>query len=1447
MPGNIIGSAYVRIRALTNGLDNDIKKALDKQYGDAGKSAGDKFNKALNDSVKNNRIDTSNMIDESGIDSSAKNISKKIKDTFKDANNKVEIDVTASKEGIRDTKHDIDDIFDEYDGKNLTIDPDLNTPATTRVSARLAWLARTRFVSFVANVDSKSVATAVAALSGLRVIGSTLTSLWDSFKNLDKHILKIGAMATALTYLGGAATALTSNVSTLIYGLMQIAGAATPLVGILGGVGMSIWALVLALKDAPTYLSSLSTGFANLQASVSGAFWQNAADPILNLVNTVLPSLNDGLTRTGASLGAFTASLASAFTASFDSGTFSLMFANLTRSIDIASKSTGSMAESLAILGRHGSEYLPRLANWWVDINAKFTAFLTKAESDGSLQRWTDVAIQNLSDLGGVLSGATRILWNFGQIAAEAGGSSLATLNNGINGIADAISRDPFRTTMVNVLSSAHELLSDIGYEVGPAVSNFFVAFGGTVTNVFRKVGTDIGTVFKNLFDSLGSQSFLSSFESALSSVISGLAGFSAHLPAISGGLSALLSVVGTLGASLLPVLGQALATVADTLVLVAPTVNTLITGLSSIVGVIAQVPGPVLLAAGAFLLLNDKWNLGGKAGESFRRSVSTLSESMSTVSGHVSRATGSFGDYATKIMVIQATSGTAAAASTVMGTAISKATGFVKGIGNAIKTAFLSNPVGLIITGIATALSIMGANAQESQARIDGLKSTLDQTTGAMTSLTDKAIADSFVQNNSTMVEAAQMLGISLGDLVAAYKGEAPEVIQHLKDNNLELADAMREVEHEFILAGVMQSKFFGILENGSKDIERAAAANENYATVTAKSSDSTKTAAERLAELKEKYGEAASKIMEQVDAIGKLIAAREKEAGVQRNAVSSYIDLLDSLDAVNKMARETGDIWDDNRDLIGNLDNAAIRPAIGSLLDLSKGAIDTALSMDKAKYSTEQIKAALQRAEDGFFAAAAAMGIPREAAEELGRQIGILPGETELLVTADTNNALLSIGDLLIAANSSTGTISINGETHGANVALGELFEKVKGSDGKWKVVIDGNAYPAELTLRELAAATDNTELMLALGMEPDETPEEFVARTQASLGKVPVPFSPEWADQPQTILDQVINQYKPVVDINGNKAPFDQQVADAVNSAIGSNPTMNILGNNSGAIDALGQSVASTTGANPVMTINGNNVPAINALNSTNAAVNGSTPNIGIGAITSGAAGQLSWINNQVTGSYPNINIGGINQGALNAINYATNAANSANGTIDINGNNSGAKSAATEAKNYANSLSATIKVYAQKIGFNSQMTAADGAIVAGASTFAGGGVRYGENHRATMARANGRVRIWAEPETGGEAYIPLAKSKRKASLALWQEVGKIFGVTGESFADGGSRGAESIRSASRGTTSSAAPVQNVYNIEISAKDLVGLKTVEQMISMFRNNARQGRELG
>ncbi|MFI8206716.1 hypothetical protein [Streptomyces sp. NPDC085937] len=121
-----------------------------------------------------------------------------------------------------------------------------------------------------------------------------------------------------------------------------------------------------------------------------------------------------------------------------------------------------------------------------------------------------------------------------------------------------------------------------------------------------------------------------------------------------------------------------------------------------------------------------------------------------------------------------------------------------------------------------------------------------------------------------------------------------------------------------------------------------------------------------------------------------------------------------------------------------------------------------------------------------------------------------------------------------------------------------------------------------------------------------------------------------------------------------------------------------------------------------------------------------------------------------------------------------------------------------------------------------------THADGGIV----TYANGGIRAAasrikafaagaERHIAQIGRP-GEIRVWNEPETQGEAYIPLAPGKRRRSEAILQRVAEMFGGRVVYFAQGALR-----QYASGGLRSSASssPVRSVTAAATAAAALVG----------------------
>ncbi len=115
--------------------------------------------------------------------------------------------------------------------------------------------------------------------------------------------------------------------------------------------------------------------------------------------------------------------------------------------------------------------------------------------------------------------------------------------------------------------------------------------------------------------------------------------------------------------------------------------------------------------------------------------------------------------------------------------------------------------------------------------------------------------------------------------------------------------------------------------------------------------------------------------------------------------------------------------------------------------------------------------------------------------------------------------------------------------------------------------------------------------------------------------------------------------------------------------------------------------------------------------------------------------------------------------------------------------------------------------------------------------GIKAFAAGGI---ENHVAQIARG-GAYRLWAEPETGGESYIPHAPSKRARSRSIWAETGVALGFDP-------ARMAAILAMADGGILQSA--VQNsqrpVSNIAVAAPNSGGLRIIKGTLTLVNGEA-------
>lgn len=210
------------------------------------------------------------------------------------------------------------------------------------------------------------------------------------------------------------------------------------------------------------------------------------------------------------------------------------------------------------------------------------------------------------------------------------------------------------------------------------------------------------------------------------------------------------------------------------------------------------------------------------------------------------------------------------------------------------------------------------------------------------------------------------------------------------------------------------------------------------------------------------------------------------------------------------------------------------------------------------------------------------------------------------------------------------------------------------------------------------------------------------------------------------------------------------------------------------------------AEISASHPKMQIDARNDPAMAELMSTLGLVEGESGQFALDADGNPALTKLLLTLGVVDTSTGTIKMDGNSKPGEEVLYKLVEAVNGKNPKVEV-GVRDGTIEPVAQIVADINAKTATIKVSA--VGSRAQMTGivqADGGIV---RYYGQGGF---ENHVAQIARA-GEFRVWAEDETGGEAYIPLAASKRARSLAILDEVAanfgyQLIGAGARSFANG-----------------------------------------------------------
>lgn len=513
---------------------------------------------------------------------------RKLKEQLRDLEVRIKVEPYVTQEQLDDLKNELENI-------DPSILANLNT---LRARQQLLTLTRARTVPIFVRVNTASLAaaaSALAALSGARILGNIFDTFWNSIKNLDRNAPRIAAISSGIIGLGGAVLALVSNLGGLIGSLIQLSGISLFLPAILSGMAIAIGTAVVVLKDMKTVLADLAPAFHELQDNMSAAFWQIAEQPIRQLVEALLPALNEQLVNTSQALGVIFREISDSFRKYITPAYLNQVFDNLNQGINHASRGVDGMVKAFAILGRVGSSYLPRLGTFLADIGTQFGNFIAKAEASGELKRWADNAIQSLKDLGKVIYETARVFGALARAAERAGGAGFAELAGGLKKLADLMNTENFQVTFATIFAGAH-LLMDGLIDGLDRLGVGLAKFAPTLQVVFSEVGKILGQFLENIGEFLADPVL----QQGLKDFFSGFKTFMTDLKPAMGPLGRIIGTLATAVGSLLSQMGPLITEVAENL---APmfeelwkTIQPLIPDLIKLTEVLIEELAPILM-----------------------------------------------------------------------------------------------------------------------------------------------------------------------------------------------------------------------------------------------------------------------------------------------------------------------------------------------------------------------------------------------------------------------------------------------------------------------------------------------------------------------------------------------------------------------------------------------------------------------------------------------------------------------------------------------------------------------------------------------------------------------------------------------------------------------------------------------------------------------------------
>ena len=473
-------------------------------------------------------------------------------------------------------------------GKSLSsqkVDIGTQLNGTEKAAAQLAVLTRPRKVGINVDINSGSIASAVAALSalsGLRLASETVESLGNAFKNIDRNLPAIFNATVAVIGLSAAFIALVGNVIGVAGGLVQIANLGLVLPALLIGVGAAVIGLAVPLAEINERIPEFADGFSTIADIMRENFWAVALEPMREMATTLLPQIAEGYSFLSTTLGQTAALMADAFTQATD-GIIVPMFQNLDLAIQNMQPGLVAMTQAFVTLGQVGSTYLPGLGQSISNVSERFNEWVQTSEESGRLNELINEGIAAWDSFYSIIVSTSEILNGMFTAALAGGSTSIHDLAAGMENISAVVNGAGFQESMTGVFQAANTAMTNIGQESGPAVAAMFQSLADTAQQVFPQIGTVIGILIADIANIFGSpevQQGVINMVDSISAVVGQLEG---QLQPVAGFLGEFATTLGVAFEGLLPVVVGVVGSLAGVFAQILPALNPIIEILSGV------------------------------------------------------------------------------------------------------------------------------------------------------------------------------------------------------------------------------------------------------------------------------------------------------------------------------------------------------------------------------------------------------------------------------------------------------------------------------------------------------------------------------------------------------------------------------------------------------------------------------------------------------------------------------------------------------------------------------------------------------------------------------------------------------------------------------------------------------------------------------------------------